>query len=89
MLTEIPIKVITLPIESYREQERARKYIEVLQTKVNVKTQPAIYQKYIIIDNRLVWYGSIGLLDYTNTDDTIMRLESKELVVELREESVL
>lgn len=86
---EIPIKVITLPIESYREQVRARKYIEVLQTKVNVKTQPAIYQKYIIIDNRLVWYGSIGLLDYTNTDDTIMRLESKELVVELREESVL
>ena len=80
---EITVTIITLPPESYKEQERAKKCIETLQAKVVVKTKPDIYQKYIIIDNRLVWYGSIGLLDYTNTDDTIMRLESRELVNEL------
>ena len=80
----IDITIITLPSESYREQERAKKCIELLQTKVNVKTIPDIYQKYAIIDNRLVWYGSIGLLDYIDSDDTIMRLELKELVEELR-----
>ena len=86
---EISIKIITLPIESYKEQELARKNIEILQTAVNVKFQADIYQKYVIIDNRLVWYGSIGLLDYTSADDTIMRLESRELAVELRTESVI
>ncbi len=80
----IDITIITLPSEFYREQERARKCIELLQTKVNVKTIPDIYQKYVIIDNHLVWYGSIGLLDYIDSDDTIMRLESRELVEELR-----
>lgn len=86
---EISIKIITLPIESYKEQGSARKNIEILQTAVNVAFQADIYQKYVIIDNRLVWYGSIGLLDYTSADDTIMRLESRELAVELRTESVI
>ena len=86
---EILIKILTLPIKSYKEQELARKNIEILQTAVNVTFQADIYQKYIIIDNRLVWYGSIGLLDYRNADDTIMRLESRELAVELRTESVI
>jgi len=79
----IDVTIITLPSESYREQERAKKCIELLQTKVNVKMEIDIYQKYIIIDNQLVWYGSIGLLDYIDSDDTIMRLESRELVEEL------
>lgn len=60
-----------------------RKCVETLQEKVIVKTEADIYQKYIIIDNRLVWYGSIGLLDDVNPDDTIIRLEARELVREL------
>jgi superfamily II DNA or RNA helicase len=82
----VEVTIITLPTESYREQERAKKCIEVLQTKVNVKMETDVYQKYIIIDNQLVWYGSIGLLDYINSDDTIIRLESRELVEELKED---
>lgn len=78
-----PVTIITLSAESYKEQERAAKCIETLQSKLRVILEPDIYQKYIIIDNHLVWYGSIGLLDYANSDDTIMRLESRELVVEL------
>lgn len=79
----VSITVITRPIESYREQERARKYIEVLKTEFNVIQDPDIYQKYVIIDNRLVWYGSISLFDFSNSEDTIMRLESRELAHEL------
>lgn len=82
--TGISITVITRPIESYREQERARKCIESLQSKITVIQDSSIYQKYIIIDNRLVWYGSFGLFDFGNSDDTIMRLESRELVSELK-----
>lgn len=85
----IDTTIITLPTESYREQERAIKTIELLQTKVKVKTSSDIYQKYVIIDKQLVWYGSIGLLDYIDSDDTIIRLESRELVEELRENVLL
>ncbi|MDH8701516.1 superfamily II DNA or RNA helicase [Dysgonomonadaceae bacterium PH5-43] len=81
----ISIKVITLPIESYKEQERAKKCIEMLQSKFTVMQESNVYQKYIIIDNQLVWYGSFGLFDFGNSDDTIMRLESIELVAELKE----
>lgn len=80
----IPVTVITRPVASYRQQERVRKCVETLQEKVTVKTEADIYQKYIIIDNQLVWYGSIGLLDDVNPDDTIMRLETRELVRELK-----
>ena len=85
MQAGISITVITRPIESYREQERAKKSIEMLQSKLTVIQEPDIYQKYIIIDERLVWYGSFGLFDSGNSDDTIMRLESRELVAELQE----
>ncbi|MDL2322846.1 DEAD/DEAH box helicase family protein [Bacteroidales bacterium OttesenSCG-928-A17] len=81
----ISITVITRPIESYREQERAKKCIEMLQSKLTVIQEPKICQKYIIIDDRLVWYGSFGLFDSGNSEDTIMRLESRELVTELQE----
>lgn len=83
LLAGISITIITRPIESYREQERAKKYIEILQSKFTVILDLNIYQKYIIIDNQLVWYGSFSLFDFGNSDDTIMRLESKELVTEL------
>ena len=85
LFSGVEVTIITLPPESYREQERARKCIELLQTKADVKTNSEIYQKYIIIDNQLVWYGSIGLFDYIDLDNTVMRLESRELVEELRD----
>jgi superfamily II DNA or RNA helicase len=75
----ISITVITRPIESNKEQEWLRK----LQSRLTLIQKPDIYQKFIIIDNRLVWYGSINLFDSASSDDTIMRLESKELVAEL------
>ncbi|GAB6010308.1 phospholipase D-like domain-containing protein, partial [Dysgonomonas reticulitermitis] len=84
---EVSITVITRPIESYKKQEQIRKCIETLQPKLTIMQEPDIYQKYIIIDNRLVWYGSINLFDFGNSDDTIMRLESRELVDELKTSS--
>jgi hypothetical protein len=79
-----PVTVITRPIESYKGQGQIRKCIEILQSKLKVLQESAVYQKFVIIDNRLVWYGSISLFDFGNPEDTIMRLESKELVDELK-----
>lgn len=79
----VSITIITRPIESYKGKEQIRKCFDILQTQLTVIRKPDIYQKYIIIDNRVVWYGSIGLFDFGNSEDTIIRLESKELADEL------
>ncbi|NDV65297.1 TOTE conflict system archaeo-eukaryotic primase domain-containing protein [Bacteroides sp. 224] len=79
----IPITVTIRPVESYKEQEQIRECIEVLQARLTVVQESDIYQKYIIIDDRIVWYGNISLFDPGNSEDTIMRLDSKELANEL------
>jgi superfamily II DNA or RNA helicase len=79
----ISITIITRPPESYKEQERIKECIECLQSVVTVVQKPNIHQKYIIIDNRLVWYGSINLLSFGSSEESIMRLESRELAAEL------
>jgi superfamily II DNA or RNA helicase len=81
--TGIPITVVTRPQESYKEQDRIKECFEYLQSSVTVIQRPKIHQKFILIDNCLVWYGSINLLSYSQSEESIMRLESKELAAEL------
>jgi superfamily II DNA or RNA helicase len=80
---DISITIITRPPESYKEPERIKECIEYLQPVVTVVQKPNIHQKYIIIDNRLVWYGSVNLLSFGSSEESIMRLESRELAAEL------
>jgi hypothetical protein len=83
--TGASVTIITRPAESYREPERVVECIEYLKAFVTVIEKPDIYQKFILIDNRFVWYGNINLLGYNgNSEESIMRLESRELAEELK-----
>jgi phosphatidylserine/phosphatidylglycerophosphate/cardiolipin synthase-like enzyme len=42
-----------------------------------------IHQKFSIIDQRIVWYGSINLLSYGNSEESIMRINSTNIAYEL------
>jgi len=42
-----------------------------------------IHQKFAIIDNRTTWYGSINLLSFGYSEESIMRLESSSIAHEL------
>jgi phosphatidylserine/phosphatidylglycerophosphate/cardiolipin synthase-like enzyme len=79
----ISITVITRPAESYKDWERIRECIERLKSLVAVIQKSNIHQKFTIIDNRLIWYGSINLLSYGNSEESMMRLDSRELAAEL------
>ena len=79
----ISITIVTRPAESYGEAEQTKECMEHLQSFVTVVQKSNIHQKYIIIDNRLVWYGSINLLSYGSSEESIMRFESRELAGEL------
>jgi superfamily II DNA or RNA helicase len=80
---DISIIVVTRPPELYKEQGKIKECIEYLQSAVTVVQKPNIHQKYIIIDNRLVWYGSISLFSFGRSEESLMRLESRELAAEL------
>ena len=42
-------------------------------------------EHYAIIDNEIVWYGSMNLLGKENAEDNLMRVMSKDIAAELME----
>lgn len=42
-----------------------------------------IHQKFAIVDRRIVWYGSINLLSYGRSEESMMRFENREIAEEL------
>ena len=42
-----------------------------------------IHQKFAILDQKIVWYGSINLLSFGSAEESIMRLESPNIANEL------
>ena len=50
---------------------------------VNVIFKSNIHQKFAIIDQKVVWYGSINLLSYGSAQESIMRIESSNIANEL------
>ena len=80
------ITVVTKPVDNYTEKDRSRinHCIELLKGRgITVKTKDRIHQKYAIIDQRIVWYGSINLLSYGSSEESIMRIESMDIAAEL------
>ena len=47
--------------------------------------QEHCYERYAVIDNSLVWYGSMNLLSNEKEDDNLMRLVSPAITEELLE----
>jgi len=75
-----------LPLDSYAVKDRATisKCIDILmQHGINVKTKDGIHQKFAVIDQQIVWYGSINLLSYGVSEESIMRIESLDIAAEL------
>ncbi len=80
------INLITKPLETYKENEqhKIKMKIESLEeANIKVSYQTNLYQKFIIIDEQTVWYGSINLFSYNNEDSSFLRLENKEIAKKL------
>ena len=78
--------VVTKPPDDYPEKDRAKikECIELLETQgFTVKTRDSIHQKFAIIDQRIIWYGSINLLSYGKSEESVMRLDNVNIAAEL------
>ncbi|MDR0928269.1 MAG: DEAD/DEAH box helicase family protein [Oscillospiraceae bacterium] len=83
------IIIITRPAHSFqgRAREAAQVALDYLQRMgVTMRCQEAIHQKYAIIDERVVWYGSINLLSFGASQESIMRLVSGSVARALQRE---
>lgn len=62
-----------------------KELIELMKTNgIEVKCKENLNSKFAIIDNRLIWYGSIAYLGYSFNDDTALRFESLDTANELK-----
>lgn len=61
--------------------------IALLQTltdaNIHIITKPNIHQKFALIDQNVVWYGSINLLSFGSAEESIMRFENMEIAGKL------
>ena len=80
------VTVITKSPESYPEKDKVRvsECIDLLSmNKIKIITKEQLHQKFAILDQRVIWYGSISLLGYGTADASIMRLENTDIASEL------
>ena len=82
----VKLTVATRPADDCADKDRLRiaSLIELLRKHgINVIERSKIHQKFAVIDSRTSWYGSINLLSFGSSGESIMRLESKGISEEL------
>jgi len=80
------VAVITRPTEEYRLADQPGvPSLQKALTNVGIRVvvQPSVHQKFAVIDKSIVWYGNINLLGYGSAEESIMRLEQREIADEL------
>jgi superfamily II DNA or RNA helicase len=83
---KIRIIVVTRPPEDFKAEDRTalQNNLDLLKSKgISLVFKSNIHQKFAIMDQRMVWYGSINLLSYGSAQESIMRIESSNIANEL------
>ncbi|MFV1917741.1 MAG: phospholipase D-like domain-containing protein, partial [Patescibacteria group bacterium] len=83
---QIKVTVITRPVSDFSEKRElaVKQIFKILQKNgINLTFKSKIHQKFAIIDQKTVWYGSINLLSFGNAEESIMRIESGNIANEL------
>ncbi len=85
---KVKITVLTRPAEDFQNKDltawkEAVKQMET--TGIHLVFKPNIHQKFAVIDQKIVWYGSINLLSYGSAEESMMRIESNKIAYELME----
>ena len=50
---------------------------------IHLIQKSSIHQKFAVIDENITWYGSINLLSFGYSEESIMRLQSSSIACEL------
>jgi superfamily II DNA or RNA helicase len=82
----VNIVIVTRPKTDFKEKDHQTydANMKILfENGIKVDYKSNIHQKFAIIDQKVVWYGSINLLSYGRDAESIMRLSSLNIANEL------
>ncbi|MDR4508048.1 MAG: DEAD/DEAH box helicase family protein [Candidatus Brocadiaceae bacterium] len=85
---QVKVTIVTRPSEDYKNKNKStltlERIFDVLNTMgIKVVLRSNIHQKFALIDQRIVWYGSVNLLSFGSAEESIMRIVSGNIAYEL------
>lgn len=84
----VKVTIVTWHPEVYeygRDEHRLALMEELKSAGFHIELMKENCEHYAVIDNEIVWYGSMNLLSKDDIDDNIMRVKSKSIATELLE----
>ena len=85
-LAGVEITIVTWEPDSYGFGDATfwmQLHEEIRQAGFYIKTVEESCEHFAIMDQEIVWYGSMNLLAKSNADDSMMRVQSKKIAMEL------
>ena len=82
----VEITIVTWEPDSYGFGDAAfwmQLHEEMRQAGFYLKTVEESCEHFAIVDQKIVWYGSMNLLSKSNAEDSMMRVQSKKIAMEL------
>jgi DNA-directed RNA polymerase subunit M/transcription elongation factor TFIIS len=88
----VNIEIVTRPAyqqgsADQNEIKNIFNYLEKIGVKLTIRKH--MHQKVIVLDGRLVWFGSLNALSHKNTQELMLRLENPDFSKQLMEECSL
>lgn len=80
------VQIITSPVSKVDKKYREvmTEIFELIKSRdIEVIFKHEIYQRFVVIDGNVSWYGNIDVLSYDDSHESIMRLDSAEIAQEL------
>jgi Recombinase. len=78
--------LVTRPVEDFHGKDitALQETLSILKTAgLCLVFKSNIHQKFAVMDQKIVWHGSINLMSFGNAEESIMRLESYNIANEL------
>lgn len=82
----VSVTIVTRSGEDYKPKDSSSWNESIAFLKnigVTLLLKPSIHQKFAIIDQKIVWYGSINLLSFGTSEESMMRLVNGNVAYEL------
>lgn len=88
--SEVQSVLLTKPLgEKSNLEESSKVHEELNEILGELKLVPKMHEKLAVIDNRIVWLGSLNILSHKNASEIMMRVESGEFAKSITDEYLL
>ena len=82
----VKVTIMTRPTSDFKEADalKLQATFDILKNVgIEIVFKSNIHQKFTVVDQKIVWYGSINFLSYGSAEESVMRLESSNIANEL------